>query len=221
MSVLSENQVARRLPAKPICRAGRRRSSLISVLLALSFVVPAGCDVLCVDALHWVLGFNLYAVAEGRAYRSRQPTPGFLDFVVEELGIRTVVNLRGENVGEYWYDAEAKRLGELGVTLVNIGMSASHPPSPERLLQLYETFLTAEHPILIHCQAGADRAGAASAIWRMTVLEQSRQDALAELDCRFGHFREFTPAMDWLAEQFVPDPNWIVGQYDPNGFDPG
>ena len=79
-------------------------------------------------------------------------------------------------------------------------------------------FLSAEYPILIHCQAGADRAGAAAAIWRMTMAGDSREAALAELDCRYGHFREATPAMDWVAEVFVPDPNWITGQYDPNDF---
>ena len=83
---------------------------------------------------------------------------------------------------------------------------------------LLDTFTTGEHPILIHCQAGADRAGAASAIWRMTVAGDDRQDALEELDCRYGHFKEFTPAMDWVAEVFVPDANWIRSEYDPNGF---
>jgi protein tyrosine phosphatase (PTP) superfamily phosphohydrolase (DUF442 family) len=179
----------------------------------------AGCDVFCVDALHWLLGHNLYAIAEGQAYRSRQPGIPLIDHAVEALGVQTVVNLRGENVGKPWYDAEAQRLSDLGVTLVNVRMSANRPPSSETLLALYETFRTVEHPILIHCQAGADRAGAAAAIWRMTVAGDSREDALAELDCRFGHYRQFTPAMDWLAEVFVPDANWIMGEYDPNDFD--
>ncbi|MBN1345226.1 MAG: tyrosine-protein phosphatase [Phycisphaerae bacterium] len=178
----------------------------------------AGCDVVCVDALHWLYGYNLYAIAEGQAYRSRQPDAALLDHVVETYGIRTVINLRGENAGETWYDTEARRLAELGVSLVNIGMSAQSPPSAETLLALYEAFLTVDYPILIHCQAGADRAGAAAAIWRMAVAGDERSSALSELDCKYGHFRAATPAMDWLAEAFLADANWITDVYDPNGF---
>ena len=200
-------------------RLAWRRRSLPVLIVAVSLAGPAGCSVFCVDALHWLLGYNLYAIAEGRAYRSRQPDEALIDHVVDELGIRTVVNLRGENAGKPWYDVEARRLEELGIRLVNIRTSASSPFSPEALLELYETFLTADEPILMHCQAGADRAGAAAAIWRMTVLGDSRQDALTELDCLYGHFREFTPAMDWVAEVFVADANWIRTEYDPSVFD--
>jgi protein tyrosine phosphatase (PTP) superfamily phosphohydrolase (DUF442 family) len=178
----------------------------------------AGCDPFGVDVLHWLAGYNLYAVAEGRAYRSRQPDAALLDYAARTLGVRTVVNLRGENPGQEWYDTEVAVTHDLGVQLIDIPMSAGEPPSPQLLLELYETFLTVEHPILIHCLAGADRAGAASAIWRMTVAGDRREDALDELDRRYGHFKEFTPAMDWLAEVFVPDANWITTQYDPNAF---
>ncbi len=203
-------------------RATRRRFAAGVAVAAAALATTgggAGCDVFCVDALHWLLGYNLYAVAEGRAYRSRQPDVGLIDHAVETLGVRTVINLRGENTGKPWYDTEAGRLDELGVALVNVRMSANHPPSPEVLLALYDAFVSAEEPILIHCQAGADRAGAAAAIWRMTVARESRQDALTELDCRYGHFREQTPAMDWLAEIFVPDRDWVATQYDPNDYD--
>lgn len=181
-------------------------------------VVLAGCDGFCVDPLHWLIGMDFYPIADGQAYRSRQPDAVLLEHVIKDLGVRTVINLRGENAGEPWYDAEVERVAELGAALVDIPMSASHPPSSEVLLQLYEAFLTVDHPILIHCKGGADRTGAASAIWRMTVAGDSRQDALSELDCRYGHFRQYTPAMDWLAEVFVPDANWITTQYDPNAF---
>ncbi len=203
--------------AKPNRRHGPKVSVVLLVGLT-SCAVAGGCDVFCVDVLHWLFESNLYAVAEGQAYRSRQPDVRLIDYVVETLGVRTVVNLRGENAGEPWYDAEAERLAELGVHLANVRMSADHPPSPTTLLTLYETLLTAEHPILMHCQGGADRAGAASAIWRMSVAGESREAALSELDCRYGHFREYTPAMDWLAEVFVPDANWIRNDYDPNDF---
>ena len=146
-----------------------------------------GCQVACVDVVRWVLGYNLYVVSEGLAYRSRQPDVELLDYAVKVLGVRTVINLRGENPGEPWYDMEAARLGELEANLINIPMSASRPPSPQVLLSLYEAFQSCEYPILIHCQGGADRTGAAAAIWRMTMLGTPREEALGELDLSLIH----------------------------------
>ena len=156
------------------------------------------------------LPFNFHVVDEGRAYRSAQPTADQLANVIEEFGIRTVVNLRGVNPGEPWYDAEAAVCEVLGVTLADHAMSARSLPSAEVLEAITNTLLTADYPILIHCQAGADRAGAISAIYRMLILGHDRADALAELSPAYFHFRRFTPCMDTLAEWYEPGPEWLA-----------
>lgn len=199
------------------CMCSAARTGAV-VLIALLIPLTSGCGLFCVDAVHWLLGGNLYPIVEGEAYRSRQPDVGLLGHVIGDLGVRTVVNLRGENVGDAWYDTEAATVERLGATLVNVRMSANRAPSVETLLTLHQTLLSVEHPILIHCKGGADRSGAAAAIWRMAVAGHSREAALSELDCRYGHFEQSTPAMDWLARVYVPDEDWIRNEYDPNGF---
>jgi hypothetical protein len=64
--------------------------------------------------------------------------------------------------------------------------------------------------------AGADRTGAAAAIWCMSVLDQSRQEASQQLSAAYGHIAVVTPAMDYLVAIFQPDPDWILQEYDPD-----
>jgi len=173
-----------------------------------------GCGLGVYDDFAWPTPFdNIRVIEPGRAYRSAQLDARTLELLVEALGIRTVVNLRGENPDEPWYQREREVLDAAGVTLVDIRMSATELPPRAELLRLYDTFLTAEEPILIHCQAGADRTGAAAAIWRMVVLGDEREDAAAELSPCYGHFAAFTPAMDELVRIFVPDREWIENEY--------
>ena len=67
---------------------------------------------------------NLAVVEEGRAYRSAQPSAEGLATLVGRYGIRTVVNLRGPNAGQPWYDEEVAACEELGVTLANHAMNS-------------------------------------------------------------------------------------------------
>lgn len=156
---------------------------------------------------------NFRTIEEGRAYRSAQLDGQTLKLVFDTYGIRTVVNLRGENPDQPWYQHEQAATAAAGVTLVDIGMSANHFPSRAALLKLYDTFQNADYPILIHCNAGADRSGAAAAIWRMEIRGDSRRDAQTELSPLFGHFAAAHPAMDELVQIYEPDRAWIVSDY--------
>jgi len=156
---------------------------------------------------------NFHVIEPGRAYRSAQLDVTTLELLVDVFGIRTVINLRGENASELWYQRERDALGAAGVEYIDVRMSASSLPAREELLKLYDAFLSAEEPILMHCQAGADRAGAAAALWRMVVLGDERGEAAGELSICYGHFEAVTPAMDELVRVFEPDRAWIETQY--------
>jgi protein tyrosine/serine phosphatase len=156
------------------------------------------------------LPYNFDTLDEGRAYRSSQPTGDQLEAIIDAYGIRTVVNLRGPNPGTEWYDTEAAVCQARGMTLISHPMSAKSLPSGELLADVIETLQTAEYPILIHCSGGADRAGAVSAIYRMIILGQNRDAALAELSPQHLHFRFYAPCMDTLAEMYEPTAEWLV-----------
>ncbi len=156
---------------------------------------------------------NFHTLVPGVAYRSAQLDPGTLRRVIEAYGIRTIVNLRGENPGAPWFDGEQAVADDLGVTLVSARWSASALPSRDELLRVYDAFQSAAYPLLIHCEGGSDRTGAAAAIWRMEINGDSRAVAATELSPAYGHFAALHPAMDQLVQMFQNDRNWIVSEY--------
>lgn len=156
---------------------------------------------------------NFRVIKADRAYRSAQLDAASLRLVIDEYEIKTVINLRGENESDYWYQQERAVTQETGVTLADVRMSANAMPSRETLLLLYDTLTTAEHPVLIHCKSGADRTGAASAIWRMVVNDEPKSDAQRELSPLYGHFITATPEMDRLVNLFQPSRDWILNEY--------
>ena len=177
-------------------------------------LLPIGCGLADLDNYAPLrLTDNFHTIEADRAYRSAQLDGESLRLVIETFDIRTVVNLRGENLSNEWYQNEKAVTDELGVTLVDARMSAHELPSRETLLLLYDTFTTGEHPMLIHCKSGADRTGAASAIWRILVLGDSREAAAEELSTQYGHFKAAAPEMDELVDIFQPDRDWIENEY--------
>lgn len=69
---------------------------------------------------------NFNAVVPGKLYRSAQLTPGRMPQYVEAYKIRTIIDLRGQNKGQPWYDAEVKESDRLKIAYIDFGMSARH-----------------------------------------------------------------------------------------------
>jgi protein tyrosine/serine phosphatase len=189
-------------------RSHTTRAILATLLLAMVLPMVCSCPYATLP-LAAPLAFNFHVLDDGRAYRSSQPNADQLRAMADLYGIKTVVNLRGTNTGLAWYDEERDACDELGIPLVDLAMSARRLPAPELLAAILDTLRSAEYPILIHCQAGADRTGAISAIYRIAILGDSREDALAELSPQYFHFTPVTPCMDKIAEIFEPDPAWL------------
>ncbi|NLG41658.1 MAG: dual specificity protein phosphatase family protein [Phycisphaerae bacterium] len=155
---------------------------------------------------------NFHTVEAGKLYRSAQLGKHTLKAVCQKMGIRTVVNLRGQNSGSSWYDDESACCAAIGVKLVNIPMESDEMPTREAMLELWDTFENGEYPMLVHCKAGADRTGGAVAIWRMMEGE-SRQAAARELSAAYGHSQVMYPEWDWLLGMFRPSREWIEHEY--------
>ncbi len=158
---------------------------------------------------------NFHEVDEGKLYRIAQPGKTDIERIHAEYGIKTILNLRGENEGERWYDVEKETAEKLGIKLINIGMKASRLPHKEDLIKLLDTFKTAERPILMHCQAGADRTGEASAIYAMEYLGKTKEEALEMLTPRFLHIEKRYPAKRYFIKELWQGEEWARNDYDP------
>lgn len=130
---------------------------------------------------------NVHEIEPG-VYRSAQLTSARILTFVQAHHIKTVLNLRGANAGQGWYDAEASTVKQAGARLISIRLSADHEPDDATLATVVETLQTADRPILIHCYGGADRAGLASALYELTVAHRPAALAAEQLSFRYGHF---------------------------------
>jgi uncharacterized protein (TIGR01244 family) len=126
-------------------------------------------------------------VLPGQFYRSAQLSGQRLGEEIDRYGIKTVVNLRGENVGKGWYDDEVAATAEHGARHVDFRMSARRDLTPAQTQELLALLDTAEQPVLVHCMSGADRTGLASVIFLQQVAGVDEEEAEWQLSPLYGH----------------------------------
>jgi len=146
---------------------------------------------------------NFHTVIEGQLYRSAQPSAASLSGYIKAHGIKTVINLRGAHPKTPWYDAEVAVSEDLGVKHIDFGMSDSKMFSPEKADELVAVMASAPKPILIHCQAGADRSGLAAALYEKEVAGQSSAKAEGQLSFYYGHV-----GIPVLSRAYAMDRSW-------------
>ena len=120
-------------------------------------------------------------------YRGAQPQQRDITDLAA-LGIKTVVDLQqdGESHEQGWVEGA-------GMKFFRVGLSDSSSPAPEKA----EEFLKivndpANQPVFIHCHGGRHRAGAMTAIYRMSHDGWDADRAYAEMktyqfETGFGH----------------------------------
>jgi protein tyrosine/serine phosphatase len=133
------------------------------------------------------LGGNFNTVVPGELYRSAQPSAARIAEYQQNYGIKTIVNLRGENVGSGWYDAEVAEAQKLGIAHVDFRMSARREMTPEQFSQIIDVLQNAEKPILVHCKSGSDRSGLVSALYVAAIAKLGEQAAESQISFRYGH----------------------------------
>ncbi len=117
-----------------------------------------------------------------RLYRGAQPRQGGLRRL-SELGITTVVNLRGADRRAL---AEASKARALGLRYFNIPMPVWGRPTDEQVRRVMEIINAEENGrVFIHCKDGVDRTGTIVAIHRITNDGWTASDATAEA-MRYG-----------------------------------
>ena len=163
---------------------------------------------------------NLDQIGPG-VWRSNQPSARDLDRLAK-MGLKTVLNLRGATKQSF-YLFEAEACQRLGLTLIDLSLSARQAPPRSRLLKLIEILDTAETPMLIHCKSGADRTGLAAAIWRMEKAGQTAATAAKELSLRYIHLqRTSSGVLDQVIRSYAAEGEaqgksfraWVEQDYD-------
>jgi tyrosine-protein phosphatase SIW14 len=128
-------------------------------------------------------------------YRGGQPGQDGFEFL-KTNGIKTVINLRGEN-------DEEVIVKKLGMNYVHIPMSIT-PWSkiPDSAIDQYFKVLSdpANYPIFFHCRRGADRTGALAGFYR--IAYQGWEPRKAYSEARSVGMRWWFPAIKQQFESF-------------------
>jgi protein tyrosine/serine phosphatase len=161
-------------------------------LLALLAVLLVGSGSLgCSRVL-----YNFGVVERDHIYRSAQPSPLFLRWLVRYHGVRSLINLRGRTDG-----FESAFAAERGLRLYTFDLSASRPPSltdVERFLAILDD--PANHPVLVHCRNGVDRTGYMLALHRVRDESWSPDRAAREMN-RFWQFSLLNPVPQRVVKE--------------------
>src|SRR5262249_20006714 len=103
------------LPQPPQLPPGRWLPALLGVVLGFAAGVLVQAGDVC-------LGGNFHAVVPGKVYRSAQLSSEALGECIHDHGIRTVINLRGENADEDWYRREVEVTAKSGAAFRDVGL---------------------------------------------------------------------------------------------------
>jgi protein tyrosine phosphatase (PTP) superfamily phosphohydrolase (DUF442 family) len=133
------------------------------------------------------LGENFHLVIPGCVYRSGQLSPESLEDRATRNGIRSVINLRGANPGDDWYEMERAAARHQGLKLYDLPVDSQCPTAGE-LKELLEVLQRCPKPVLVHCQSGIDRSGIVAAICILLLDESGTvEQAETQLGWRYGH----------------------------------
>lgn len=152
---------------------------------------------------------NFHVVAENKLYRSAQLDKASFERVIKDRAIRSILNLRHANPGEAWYDDEIAITSSLGVKHYDYGIGAREFVTRAQINDLLNIIRDAPKPQLIHCKAGADRAGLVSALYLAAIEGVQVDEAARQLSLTYGHFPYLTSktgAMDQSYWAYVKAP---------------
>lgn len=155
-------------------------------------------------------------------WRSNQPTPARLRKLAGQPGVRTVLNLRGENDHGAWL-LERAVCEQHGIKLIDLRLASRKPPKVEQVQQVLAVLRNEPRPILFHCKSGADRAGLVAALAKLTESDADWESVRDQLSFRYLHVRKAeTGVLDEFLDAYKEHheatgdsfEHWLTTAYD-------
>jgi len=153
----------------------------IAFLGVVLFFVLAGVS------YHHFLKYRLFPkrwgeVKPGLLFRSGWLDPALMEKTLNKYKIKTIINLVGPSKkGEFEKEVAQK----LGIEIHYFGMSgggrAKNPDSYAQAIKIAFDSMKAGKPVLVHCSAGSQRAGAFVAIYQLLVENMDSESVLNEM----------------------------------------
>lgn len=146
---------------------------------------------------------NFHPVSAGTVYRAAQMDGQKLARWKREYGIASILNLRGRNDGADWYETERAVADRVGIEHIDFRMSDAKELTDEEVQALLAVMRDAPKPMLIHCKAGADRTGIASALYLAGIEGREEHEAESHLSFAYGHV-----GLPYVSRAWAMDVTW-------------
>lgn len=139
-----------------------------------------------------------FQMVNERLYRGAQPQSGGFRRLAE-LGIRTVVNLRGADGRARTDEARAHAAG---LRFFNVPMAGHARPTDKQVERVLSIINVPENqPVFLYCRRGADRTGTMTAVYRISQDGWTSESAIAEANRR-GMFLTQFEMKDYIRDYY-------------------
>jgi protein tyrosine/serine phosphatase len=164
---------------------------------------------------------NLHRISD-EMWRANQPSPEHIDRYAQDLGIRTILNLRGASPKGY-YLLEKEACDRNGIALIDFQVFSREAPTRDSVLAARELFQTIAYPALMHCKSGSDRAGVMAVLYQHFRKGRTIDQAMDQLGLKYLHIREGkTGVLDYFFETYLKEGapkglsfvEWVERDYD-------
>ncbi len=164
---------------------------------------------------------NLHQISP-EMWRANQPSPEQIARYRTELGIQTIINLRGtSDKGYYLLEKEACELH--GIRLVDFKVYSRDTMTPAAIADSKTLFDTIAYPALMHCKSGADRAGIMSTLYMHFRQGLPIREAMEQLSFKYLHIEAGkTGVLDYFFKTYLKEGesaglsfmDWVQTAYD-------
>ena len=140
---------------------------MIRTIGTLALISIAGCA-------------SVRTVDEGVMYRSGQLSPAQMEAAIDQYNIRTVLNLRGFEPDQPWYQQQWEVCRQHNVRQVDLKLDPA-APNPQEVARLLETLRSSPKPMLMHSRFSSGQVGWTAAVYRLAIRGESKDAARQEL----------------------------------------
>lgn len=145
---------------------------------------------------------NFHVVVSGQIYRSSQMNGEDLAHCINKYGIKSVLNLRGENPTTSWHQTEIETAAKMNVVHYDRSLGSGKELTLEEMNDLVNLLQQAPKPMLIHCLGGADRSGLVSALYCYAIDNEKPEQADKQLTIWYGHVPLIRPKVIAMDNSF-------------------
>jgi protein tyrosine/serine phosphatase len=182
-------------PPKKITGKRARWRRVLAVLL-----VPVGA--LLIYVTYTLHDANFHVIRNGEAYRSGQMDAAQITHAIQTYGIKSILNLRGENPTTAWHKAEIQTAEKWHVVHYDWGFGSGDELTLTQMDDLVALLRRAPKPILIHCLGGADRSGLAASLYCYAIEGETPEAAHRQLTIWDGHVPLIRPKVTAMDDSF-------------------